>query len=348
MKFSLTSEIGVNTVSVAKIAQNGIVNEEKVAGLEWGPPTLGLPYVIYLGKGKYMKTSPVKELKEIHNALMFKTSNSVYRIEYMEKEKTGDMKYLTETLTHQSLAQERIERELELASEIQSRLLPREMPEVPGLTLAGFSSPAYIIGGDYFDILHVDADHLGLFIADVSGKGIPAALLSMITRSYLHVSYPGESDPSRILSELNDLLLKDIDQRQYVTAMYAIHDTRSRELRISNAGHNPALILREASGTIRRVHTKGRPLGIFPHALFENSCEQLEAGDVFCLYTDGLPEAKNRRLEHFGLDRLEETLLSRHEGTAGEIAEGILEALRQFVGDAVQHDDLALIVLKVV
>jgi sigma-B regulation protein RsbU (phosphoserine phosphatase) len=220
------------------------------------------------------------------------------------------------------------------------------MPEVPGLTLAGFSFPAHTIGGDYFDILHVDADHLGLFIADVSGKGIPAALLTMMTRSYLRVCYPGESDPSRILSRLNELVLKDVDQRQYVTAMYAIHDTRSRELRISNAGHNPALILHAASGTIGRVHTKGRPLGIFPHAVFENSCDRLEAGDVFCLYTDGIPEAKNRRLETFGLDRLEDTLLSHQGGTAGEIADGILEAIRQFVGDAVQHDDLALIVLK--
>ena len=100
MNLSLTSEIGVNEVSLVKIAENGIVSKEKVAGLEWGPPTLGLPYVIYLGKGKYLTTSAVKELKEIHNALMFKTVNSVYRIEYMKKQKTADMQPLTETLVN--------------------------------------------------------------------------------------------------------------------------------------------------------------------------------------------------------------------------------------------------------
>ena len=100
MTLSLTSEIGVNKVSLVKVVENGSVSKEKVGGLEWGPPALGMPYVIYLGKGKYLKTSPVKEVREIHNALMFKTANSVYRIEYMKKEKTADMQRLTETLVN--------------------------------------------------------------------------------------------------------------------------------------------------------------------------------------------------------------------------------------------------------
>ena len=95
MNFSVTSELRVNKVSLVKVVENGSVSKEKIAGLEWGPPALGMPYVVYLGKGKYLKTSPVKEVKEIHNALMFKTANSVYRIEYMKK--PAEMQRLTET-----------------------------------------------------------------------------------------------------------------------------------------------------------------------------------------------------------------------------------------------------------
>ncbi len=98
MDISLTSEISVKKVSLVKVAENGTVSKEKIAGIEWGPPTLGSPYVLYVGKGKYLKTTPIKQLKEIHNALMFKTANSVYRIEYANKGRTTGMEYLTGTL----------------------------------------------------------------------------------------------------------------------------------------------------------------------------------------------------------------------------------------------------------
>jgi len=97
MDASLTSEIRVKKVSLVKVAENGTVSKEKVSGLEWGPPTLGLPYVVYVGKGKYLKTSAIKDVKEIHNALMFKTVNSIYRIEYMKKEKALGVESLTQT-----------------------------------------------------------------------------------------------------------------------------------------------------------------------------------------------------------------------------------------------------------
>ncbi len=100
MELSVTSEIGANRVSLVKVLERGSVSKEKVAGLEWGPPSLGAPYVVYLGKGKYLKTSPIRELKEIHNALMFRTANSVYRIEYVEKKETSSLDYLTKTLEH--------------------------------------------------------------------------------------------------------------------------------------------------------------------------------------------------------------------------------------------------------
>ena len=246
----------------------------------------------------------------------------------------------------QEAARARLSRELELARDIQRSLLPHEAPIVPGYQVAHRWQAAQEVGGDLIDFAPLRSGNLGMVIADVSGKGIPAALYMVFARTLLRaVAFSGR-EPAAMLMRTNELIVADSTSDFFVTAYYALLDVHRHTLIYASAGHNLALHAPADDGAPKPLTTKGIPLGIVAGAEIEQKTLPLMPGDVVLFYTDGVTEAMNAADEEFGGERLAELLRTQRAASAEAIADAIEVAVRDFVGDAVQHDDFALIVVK--
>jgi sigma-B regulation protein RsbU (phosphoserine phosphatase) len=256
-------------------------------------------------------------------------------------------------LMREQAEKERLEEELRIARQIQMSLLPGEgLVRVPGIRVAALCLPAAEVGGDYYDLLPLGPTRMGVLIADVSGKGTSAALyMAELKGLVLSLSRISES-PARLLSEANRILSANMDARSFVTMTYAVVDTAERRMRYARAGHSPMIRLEARTGKTRVLAPPGLGLGLDPGARFDAILQEdsvpLEPGDFFLFFTDGLSEAMNSGAELFGESRLQ-TILERSEGLGSEeLKLRILDEVRSFVGDATPHDDLTLVVLKVV
>src|SRR4030095_11876719 len=222
-------------------------------------------------------------------------------------------------LTERMVAQERMRLELALAAEVQQRLLPSCAPKGVAMEVAGFCEPARGVGGDYYDFINFDNSQLGLAIADVAGKGMPAALLMSTVQATLRSltarnGSSGNSNPelSSIVSKLNRLLFNSTAGEHYVTFFYATFDQSTQLLTYVNAGHNPPLYLRgDGNSDFRQLTSGGLVAGAFEHAPYEQETVQMSSNDLLFLYTDGLSEALNVEGEEFGTSRIMDTLRSR-------------------------------------
>jgi len=248
-------------------------------------------------------------------------------------------------LHKEAIEKQRIEAELELAAEIQRGLLPESPPVLEGYEIAAMSIPARQVGGDYYDFVREDEGHVALIIGDVSGKGIPAAMLMAVAMSGLH-AIDAPSPPDK-MARLNDLLYESTDSWQYSTLFYASLDLERRMLTTINAGHNP-MILADREGRIRFLEKGGMALGMFGSEISEYSAEetQLHPGDLLVMYTDGVTDATNEDDEDFGADRLVELVRGNCRKSAEELKDIIYDEVRKFVGNAPQFDDLTLLILK--
>ncbi len=256
-------------------------------------------------------------------------------------------------LMREQVEKERLEEELRIAREIQMSLLPgKTLSTVPGIRVAALCIPATEVGGDYYDVLPLSDTRMGVLVADVSGKGTSAALyMAELKGLVLSLSRIYDS-PARLLVEANRILAESMDSRTFVTMTYAVVDTEARVVRFARAGHNPLIHLEAESGKTRVLTPPGLGLGLDRGEGFERILQEeeipLAPGDVFLFFTDGLSEAMNERSELFGEARLRQ-ILEDGEGLGGEqIRERILEEVERFVGDAAPHDDLTMVVLKVV
>ena len=239
-------------------------------------------------------------------------------------------------------AYESLDRELKVVGEIQRSLLPKELPRIPGLELAADYQPSQRAGGDYYDVFPLEGGKWGLFIADVSGHGTPAAVMMAVTHALAH-SHPGEpSPPSAFLMRLNRVLAQKYTQEtgNFVTAFYAVYDPATRRMQYSCAGHNPPRLLRDGSATLNQV--ADLPLGIIDDQEYREATITLEPGDVVALYTDGITEAFNDRLDMFGLDRLDEAL--KVEGDAAARMKEVVRAVDRFCAGRPASDDRTLLV----
>ncbi len=248
---------------------------------------------------------------------------------------------------------ERLEEELRIARQIQMSLLPGEgLVSVPGVRIAALCLPAAEVGGDYYDLLPLGPTKMGVLVADVSGKGTSAALyMAELKGLVLSLSRIYDS-PARLLSEANRILSTNMDSRSFVTMTYAVVDTAERRMRYARAGHNPLIHLSARTGRSAILAPAGLGLGLDPGERFEAILQEsevaLEPGDFFLFFTDGLSEAMNTDSELFGEGRLRRILEESHGLGSEELRERILEEVRGFVGDALPHDDMTLVVLKVV
>jgi sigma-B regulation protein RsbU (phosphoserine phosphatase) len=242
-----------------------------------------------------------------------------------------------------------VDRELRVVADIQRSLLPRQIPDIPGLSTAAYYQTSRWAGGDYYDFFPLPNDQWGFLIADVSGHGTPAAVMMAITHSLAH-SYPGHpTPPARLLDHVNHQLSTRYmaENSAFVTAFYGIFDPRTRSLTYASAGHNPPRIKRCADGTIDSLDAvAGLPLGVFPEHRYDQTTLALVPGDQLVLYTDGITEATDGLGQQFGTARLDDAIASC-QSDAGAVIQKILDRLEEFTGDRPADDDRTLVVAKV-
>ncbi|RPJ87583.1 MAG: GAF domain-containing protein [Acidobacteria bacterium] len=246
-----------------------------------------------------------------------------------------------------SLEKERLEQQLLLAREIQVGFWPKQIPCYERVTLAGKSWPASQVGGDYYDVVPIDSRRCSLIVADVSGKGIPAAMIMAAVRGALRTQLDSQASMSEITAALNRMLVRDTPMGKFLTLFWSILDVETLELTYTNAGHNPAFVFSPATGAVGELSEGGPVLGVLPDLAFTSSKRILNPGDLLVMYTDGIVEAQNLAEEMYGNDRL----LARFPEAAACDAQGALELIERdvnaFSAGAPQYDDATLIVAKI-
>src|SRR6266851_2413885 len=248
-------------------------------------------------------------------------------------------------LVESRVDQQRLERELELASEIQQRFQPTAPPTVPGYELQGISFPCYEIGGDYYDFIERDDGRLVIALGDVSGKGTAAALLMSSLHAAVHAQADIHDSLVKTISAVNRYLVDSIPANRFVTLFYAELDPQNGTLSFLNAGHNPPLIV-HTGGTMEQLASGGLPLGIMTNADFREGRTKLYPGDVLVIYSDGVSEATNPSGEEFGPTRLYEVVARNLEASAGGIRDRIESALTKFCQGTPAADDITLVIVK--
>ena len=255
-------------------------------------------------------------------------------------------------LTARIVEQEKLRRDLALAAEVQRRLLPERPPDREAAALAAMSLPARSVGGDYYDFLELGDHRMGIALADIAGKGVPAALIMAVVQASLRiVAADGNIPLPQLAAKINDLLHRSTGSNSYATFFYAQLDERSRQLRYVNAGHNPPFLVRGAGATaadaeIVELKIGGTVIGLFPQMSYQEGSVDLHSGDVLVAFTDGVTEALNMADEEFGEERLKALLRGIVHLPAAEISAAIATALRAWIKDTAQYDDLTFVVMK--
>jgi serine phosphatase RsbU (regulator of sigma subunit) len=248
-------------------------------------------------------------------------------------------------LIEEQMGRERLEQELQLASEIQQRFQPTAPPIVNGYELQGISFSCYEIGGDYYDFIEREDGRLVVALGDVSGKGTAAALLMSSLHAAVHAQAASHSTLVETISNVNRYLAENIPSNRFVTLFYAELDPKAGALAFVNAGHNPPIIIHE-SGTVEQLSSGGLPLGIIPDTEYREGRTQLQPGDVLVIYSDGVSEAINPQGEEFGPDRLCRVVSANVNATAAGIRDKIESALTTFVEGTPANDDITLVIVK--
>jgi sigma-B regulation protein RsbU (phosphoserine phosphatase) len=248
-------------------------------------------------------------------------------------------------LTESRFQQERLERELQLAMEIQQRFQPTGAPHVPGYEFQGISFPCYEIGGDYYDFIQRDDGRLVIALGDVSGKGTAAALLMSSLHAAIHAQTGSHDTIVETISAVNKYLAENIPPNRFVTLFYAELDPESGALSFLNAGHNPPLIV-HAAGTVEQLASGGLPLGIRANAEYREGRTHMQLGDVLVIYSDGVTEAASPSGEEFGPTRLYEVVSRNVDASAAGIRDRIESALTKFSQGTKAGDDITLVIVK--
>lgn len=246
------------------------------------------------------------------------------------------------------LEKEKIEEELSLARRIQQGLLPKENPSIAGLDIAGISIPALTVGGDYFDFIEIDSNRLLVVIADVSGKGMSAALYMSKVQGMVQLAAHMYSTPKEMLKNVNRRIFEGIERRSFITMILALFDVKKKKVRICRAGHNKALI--GLNGKLKFLEGGGIGLGLERGPLFDNELEEvvlpLKPQSLFFFYTDGLTEAMNRQGNEFGGETVSKIVKEKRSLSAEQLQKVVITAAEEFQGEAEQHDDVTVVVVK--
>lgn len=246
---------------------------------------------------------------------------------------------------------ERMQKELEIARNVQVGLLPKTSPEIIGFDISGTCLPAKEVGGDYFDFVKLSPSKLGIAVGDVSGKGVPAAIYMTLTKGILQSHAEENISPKLVLNKVNKLLYRTIEKNSFVSMFYAILETETKKLTYARAGHNPGIVVSQVDGDSTLLTSEGIALGleegiVFDKTLQENTID-VKSGDTLVFYTDGIVEAMNERLDEFGEDKFLEIVAKNQNLTSSQMIDFILKEVKDFASNYPQNDDITLVVIKV-
>ena len=239
-----------------------------------------------------------------------------------------------------------LQNELDVANKIQQSVLPTGFPSSESYEVAANMEPARNVGGDFFDIIRLESSRIGLAVADVSDKGVPAALFMMSSLTQLKGAAIGIGEPGGVLTEVNDLLNEDNEAAMFVTVLYAVYNPDSGVITYANGGHNPPVIIHTDGSSTMLPMTGGIALGVAPGFEYEQSTFTLGPGETIILYTDGVTEAMNGDGEEFGVDRLRDLFVEEPPEHPREAVNAIIEAVHAFAGDTPQSDDITCLTLR--
>jgi phosphoserine phosphatase RsbU/P len=244
----------------------------------------------------------------------------------------------------------RLDHDLEIAQDIQRLLLPSEAPVINGFEISGINIPARHVSGDYFDYIKVDEDRLGVAIADVSGKGVPASIIMAICRSVLRSQATGNPSPGDVLQKVNRQIYPDIKEDMFISMAYVILDHVRNTMLLSRAGHDAPLLYQRASESVTPIKPLGMVVGIDSGSVFDRITSDfalsLERDDCLLLYTDGVTEALDEKGDEFGFDRVVQCVRDSAPSGAPAIITRLIDELRSFVGTQPQNDDITLIAIR--
>jgi len=248
--------------------------------------------------------------------------------------------------------QERLQKEMQVAQEIQHSLLPKKVPEISGYDIASFYKAAKEVGGDYYDFVHVDEDTIGVVVADVSGKGVPGSLVMTMIRTALRMEARGNYSAAEVMARMNDFVTEDMKKGMFVTIFYAILDSKNRIISYASAGHNPMILYRAETDETYFLNPRGFPVGISlpDDSLFRRSIDvekiKLKKDDMLVIYTDGVTEAMNEAREQYGEERLIKIIKECGRKSPQEFIDRLSEDIKAFTGDMPQNDDITVVAIK--
>ncbi|RKX99701.1 hypothetical protein DRP77_12825 [Candidatus Poribacteria bacterium] len=261
--------------------------------------------------------------------------------------RTRAIKYINPLMRAMDWSVEELERNLEAAVKIQRNLLPKEPPKLRGIQFGDILESSMTVSGDLYDYIPLDQYRVGVAIADVRGKGLPAALLMVMVRTILRLVARELSSPGEVLKKINDMLQADTDPEIFVTMIYGILDTRSFTFTYSNAGHCSPILANERTGKVEFLRESGLILGIFDFASFEDVEVELKEGDLLLLYTDGVTETENPSGELYGEERLADFVKANLSLPPRELCKAIKEELEEFSGTDQRADDMTIVAMKI-
>ncbi|MCX7713059.1 MAG: SpoIIE family protein phosphatase [Chthoniobacterales bacterium] len=255
-----------------------------------------------------------------------------------------------EAIYLQASEKKRLDQDLQTAREIQSVLLPSYSPNFEGYEIAGVNIPAHQLSGDYFDYIEIDANRLGIVIADVSGKGIGASLIMAMCRSVLRSQATGATSPSEVLRRVNNLLYPDMKEDMFISMVFAILEKDKPFISLSRAGHEPPLLCHRNTLEVEKILPRGMALGIDKGPVFDRIIEdtviELAPGDTFILYTDGACEALDANSMEFGIARLIQNIQANANNGPREIVKSATQEITNFIGNQRQYDDITIIAIQ--
>ena len=244
-----------------------------------------------------------------------------------------------------------LDRSMQTARQIQSSLLPQKLPESDAVKILACNIPAYDIGGDYYDVIQIDQSHIGIAIADVSGKGIAGAMMMAVCQGVLRARASQELSPAKILSELNAVLSANLAEDMFITMLYMVINTETRTMQFARAGHDRPLLKRRDSETVEAIDGAGIAIGLADPEIFNSAIQditiQLGAGDVVVLYTDGVTEALNKDGDEWGLAQLNQTIIDNSAAGIEKLMNSIRGGIALHVGAQPQYDDMTLVALAI-
>lgn len=244
----------------------------------------------------------------------------------------------------------RMAKELEIARQVQMRLLPEKSPDIANVDIEGVCIPANEVGGDYYDFIPIDDSRLAIVIGDVSGKGVPAAIYMTLTKGIIQTQAENKHTPEEVLTRVNRSLYSMMDHKSFVTLYYAVIDVEGRRLDYCRAGHNPMLLFRERDNEVISLKPRGIALGIEKGILFNSIITEghieLKRGDLLAFYTDGFSEAMNKEDAEYGEERLSEILRDNKDLPLKKLIDVVLRDVRSFTRGAPQHDDMTMVLVR--